>query len=101
MSFSNKTPKALSGENVYCPWILIDNQHINTPAPQPQTLSGNPVKQVFAPNLSQLHPLPGMGSENVCNNGKPMHINFFTKETSKCYSQTDPKTVIENCHIPV
>jgi hypothetical protein len=81
----------------YCPYVKINNPFKNDPVSQPRTIDGKTLDKVCVPNLSDRMYIPGYGY-NYCENGKPVHLNFYDK--SACYHDSQCLHKINTCYDP-
>ena len=88
-------------DQVYCPYVKVDNPNYNNGVSTPRNLYGQPAKKVCLPNLSYRGP-PVLGAfgNNVCRNNKAIHLNFDNKNVSECYSEPSCTQKLETCYDP-
>jgi len=88
----------ITGNNkpAYCPYTKVKNS-VNY-QPQPQTLNGKHLNEICVPNLSDRMYIPGYGL-NICNNNKPIHLNF--NEKSECFSDNMCQNKLNTCYDPL
>lgn len=78
--------KSNNEQLVYCPYIKVPNKYKDTLSVlQNTTMCGDALNDQILPNLSYAHYVPGFG-KNVCQDNKPVHINFINGNKSECYA---------------
>lgn len=100
LSQFTKPLKVNNNDEVYCPYIKIDNNYKNTPIPQPKTLIGAPVEKICVPNFSSRNPDKSFG-KNICKQNLPYHLSFFEKEKSDCYRDNNCTQYLDTCLDPL
>lgn len=100
LSQFTKPLKVNNNDEVYCPYIKIDNNSKNIPTPQPKTLNGAPVDKMCVPNFSSKN-LTINGEKNICKQNLPYHLSFFEKEKSDCYRDNNCTQYLDTCLDPL